>query len=112
MLYYNNVLHYEVAEDVMKTDELSEVAELADRAIHLIRSKTIVFIFISPLPRVHFCLKKVWQNPKRAPPGVGATHCGVTAALGDVCVAPAGCEPGAQHHAIYMWLPSCVPTVE
>ena len=76
VLYYNNVLHYEVAEDAMKTDELSEVAEmaeLADRAIRLIRSMTIIFIFISPLPRVHFCLKKVWRNPKRAPPVVGTT---------------------------------------
>ena len=59
VLYYNNVLHYEVAEDA----EVAEMAELADRAIRLIRSMTIIFIFISPLPRVHFCLGKVWRNP-------------------------------------------------
>ena len=56
VLYYNIVLHCEVAED-------ADMAELADRAIRLIISMTINFIIISPLPRVHFCLGKVWRNP-------------------------------------------------
>ena len=29
VLYHNNVLHYEVVEDAMRSDELSEVTELA-----------------------------------------------------------------------------------
>ena len=40
VLCYDNVLHYEVAEDAMKTDEFSKVAdmaELADRTIRLMR---------------------------------------------------------------------------
>ena len=66
VLYYNNVLHYEVAEDAMKTDELSEVAEMAefaDRDIRLTRSVTIIFIFISPLLRVHFLPQKSMAEP-------------------------------------------------
>ena len=59
VLYYNNVLHYEVAKDA----EVAEIAKLANRAIRLIRSMTVIFIFISPLPRVHRCLGKVWRNP-------------------------------------------------
>ena len=51
-LYFNNVLHY-------------EVAELADHAIRMIRSMFIVFILTSPLTRIHFWSEKVWRNPKR-----------------------------------------------
>ena len=65
-LFHNNEPYYEVAKDTTKTDRLSEVAELADhsdRAIRIIKSKTPISIFASPLPRAHFCTEKVWRNP-------------------------------------------------
>lgn len=58
-LSYNNTLHYEVAENAMRTDELAEVAELADCAIRNTRSTTIIFVFTTPLTPVHFCAEKV-----------------------------------------------------
>ena len=43
----------------METDKLSKVAELADRAIRMIRLMANIFVLISPLPRVFFfALKK------------------------------------------------------
>ena len=40
-------MHYEVAEDEMRTNEHSEVAELADSAIRMVRSMPGIFIFTS-----------------------------------------------------------------
>ena len=56
-LLYSNELYHEVAKYAMKTDGLSVVADLADhpnRAAHIIKSKTIISIFASPLPSAHF----------------------------------------------------------
>ena len=73
MFYYNNALHYELTKDTMKTGKVLKVGDLENhtgRAIYMIRSMDIIFIFTSPLPRAHSSIQNVWLNPNFNSSGV------------------------------------------
>ena len=56
---------YKVVEDLMKSEYILELrfCGTLDRAIRMIKLKSIVFIFTSPLSQVHYFVEKIHLDP-------------------------------------------------